>query len=511
MRRVISLWLPTLSTDRICRTRPDWRAEPLVTAASENGARVLRAANAAAQAGGIGPGLKAADARAMMPDLRIVDDDPAGDARALAALADWCDRYTPFVGRDGRDGLVLDITGCAHLFGGEPAMLAEILDRLAGFGFTARGAAADTPGAAWAVARYGGPDDRIVPPNGAPAALAALPVAGLRLDAATVDTLHRLGLKQIGDLAPLPRAALAARFGDGPRRRLDQALGTVGESVSPRRPVPALRARMTFAEPVTRHSDVAVALDRLLADLCRQLEKDHCGARRLELALFQSDGGVIRLAAGTSLPSRDPRHLARLFAEPLARHAPDPHRPGAEIESAVLAVTAAAPFAADQLAFASAPTTLASGAAMKEVAALVDRLANRLGPRRVFRLAAAESHIPERSVAPRAVFDTRGDDNGAWRRDLARPLRLLTRPEPVEVVASIPEGPPALVRWRRRTLRAARATGPERIAAEWWRDDDPTRDYYRVEDRDGRRLWVYRAGLYRPDTPPRWFLHGLFA
>ncbi len=505
MRRVISLWLPALATDRICRRRPDWRAEPLATAAAENGARIIRAVNAAARADGLRVGLKVADGRAMVPHLRIVDDDPARDRQTLAAIADWCDRYTPFAACDGRDGLFLDITGGAHLFGGEAALLADILARLDGFGFAGRGAVADTPGAAWAVARHGHATDPIIPPNGGPAALAGLPVAGLRLDAALADTLDRLGLKRIGDLAALPRPALAARFGAGLCRRLDQAFGTVGEPISPRRPAPALRVRLAFVEPVARQADIAYALDRLLADLCRQLEKAHRGARRLELALFQTGGGVIRLAAGTSAPTRDPRHLARLFAEPLAQHAPDPGDAGAEIESAVLAAAETGPFAADQLALDDGTST------GTEVAALVDRLANRLGAGNVFRIAPVESHIPERAVATRPAFAVRRGDAGGWRRDPPRPLRLFTRPVPIEVVASVPEGPPARVRWRNQTLRIRHAAGPERIAGEWWRERAPTRDYYRVEDQDGRRLWLYRAGLYRPDTPPRWFLHGLFA
>jgi len=502
---VISLWLPTLATDRICRARPDWRAEPLATAAAENGARIIRAVNAAALACGLRPGLKVADGRAMVPHLRLIDDDPARDRRTLATVADWCDRYTPFAACDGRDGLFLDITGGAHLFGGEAAMLADIIRRLDGFGFAGRGAVADTPGAAWAAARHGtAGDDPVISPNDTPAALAGLPVAGLRLDAALAGTLDQLGLKRVGDLTALPRPALAARFGAGLCRRLDQAFGTVGEPISPRRPAPALRVRLTFAEPVTRQADIAYALDRLLADLCRQLEREHRGARRLELALFQSGGGVIRLTVGTSVATRDPRHLARLFAEPLAAHAPDPHQAGAEIESAVLAAAATAPFAADQLALDDGNST------GTEVAALVDRLANRLGAGHVFRIASVESHIPERAVATRPTFAVRRGGAAGWRRHPPRPLRLFARPAPVEVVASVPEGPPVLVRWQNQTLRIRHAAGPERIAAEWWRERAPTRDYYRVEDIDSRRLWLYRAGLYRPDTPPRWFLHGLF-
>jgi protein ImuB len=271
--------------------------------------------------------------------------------------------------------------------------------------------------------------------------------------------------------------------------------------------VPALRVRLVFVEPVVRQADIANVLDRLLADLCHQLEREHRGARQLELALFQSGGGVIRLAVGTSAATRDPRHLARLFAEPLAQHAPDPHQIGAEIESAVLAAAATAPFAADQL---SLDDGAATGATGTEVAALVDRLANRLGAGNVFRLAPVESHIPERAVATRPAFAVRRGDATGWRRHPPRPLRLLARPTPVEVVASVPEGPPAQVRWQNQVLRIRHAAGPERIAAEWWRERAPTRDYYRVEDIDGRRLWLYRAGLYRPDTPPRWYLHGLF-
>lgn len=472
------------------------------------GVRLLDAVNASAAALGLAPGLRVTDARARVPGLRLVAADPQADADILARLADWADRYTPLIGLDERDGQFLDIDGCAHLFGDEAALLDDLGRRLDGFGLAHRAAVADTPGAAWAIARHG--DIKVAPPNGARGALAPLPVAALRLDPDTADTLQRLGLRTIGDLYPLPRPALAKRFGAGLLRRLDQALGTVGEPIAPRRPAPPWRVRLTFAEPIFAADGAAAALDRLLADLYRSLEAAALGARRLELALFRVDGRTDRLCVGLSRPSRDAKQAVRLFADALNDRAPDPRHVESGIETMILAAPVTAHLALRQADLDPAFRDW-SAAAVSELAPLVDRLTNRLGRDAVAALASVESHIPERAAAPCPVFATARRAEAGWRRDPPRPAVLFDRPEPVEVIASLPEGPPALIRWRRRTLRIRYAAGPERIAPEWWRETAPTRDYYRAETADGRRLWLYRAGLYRPDTPPRWYLHGLFA
>jgi len=528
-RRILALWLPTFATDRLCRVRAGGdagraatlRARPLATTLADRGRLVLAAVNAAAAGEGLAPGLTVADARARLPGLATVAAAPDADARALAGLADWCGRYTPWVATCGDAGLVLDVTGCAHLFGGEAGLLTDAATRLARFGYAARGAVAGTPAAAWAIATVGqaytgpgtAPGAAIVAPEALAAALAPLPVAGLRLDAAAAAGLDRLGLRRIGDLYGVPPATLARRFGPAVPRRLDQALGRRGEPISPRRTPPAHAARIAFAEPIARTADVAAALDRLLAQVCAGLEQAGQGGRRFQLAAYRVDGAVQRLEVGTAGPTRRPAHVRRLFDERLDRL-----DAGFGIEVLALAVTAVEPLAPAQLGLAGGTGTdgrEGGGDDGTALAELVDRLGNRIGLDAVFRPVPYQSHLPEAAVAAAPVAPP--PPALLWPADPPRPLRLLPVPWPVEAVAPVPDDPPVLFRWRGIVHRVVRADGPERLAPEWWRPlpdrdgKDGVRDYYRVEDSNGRRFWLYRAGLYDPARPPRWFLHGLFA
>ena len=458
-----------------------------------------------------------ADARALVPGLVVEAADPQGDARALAALADWCIRFTPWVALDGADGLVLDVSGCARLFGGEAALLGRVVALVTRLGFTVRAALADTPAAAWAVARFAhsaDPSDRglpagatIVPTGGAEALLGPLPIAALRLPADTVAALERLGLRHVAALAALPRAPLTARFGAAVGRRLDRALGREAEAVSPRRPVPAYLARRVFTEPLIDHAGIATATDGLIAELTGRLEAEGRGLRRLELALYRVDGGRRTAAVGTARATRDAAHLTRLLAVKL-----EALELGFGVEALTLAAPVTEPLAPAQASFAPGAISADAGG----LGALVDRLAQRLGPANVVRLAPCPSHTPERAVAAVPAMAPATADG--WRADVHRPLRLLPRPEPIEAVAMVPDAPPVQFRWRGRAHRVARAAGPERLAAEWWRapnaetyDPDDWRDYYRVEDAAGVRFWLYRHGPYGPDGMARWYLHGMFA
>ena len=471
----------------------------------------IAAANGLAQANGIAPDMRLADARALMPDLKVVEADPAGDARALASLAAWCERYTPWTAAEGADGIVCDVTGCAHLFGGEAALVGAMTARLAGLGYAARAGLADTPGAAWAAARFMGGAE-IIAPGGTRAALSALPVAALRLSADTTPRLERVGLGCIGDLIELPRAPLAARFGARLIERLDQALGRAAEPVSPRRPVPRWRTRLSFPEPVGRAEDIAAATRRLVERLCTRLGATHRGVRRLELALYRVDGGRRTCTIGTSRPVREPDHLMKLFAEPLTEI-----EVGFGVEVMVLSALRTEPLAAAQLAIPGARPATGDRALEAALGLLIDRLGGRLGSGNVTRCAARESHLPERAAAAVPALAPMAAA-AAWPQGPGRPLRLFEHPQPVEAVAPLPDGPPVLFRWRRAVHRVRRAEGPERIAPEWWRAEacgTASRDYYRIEDADGARYWLYRDGLYQPPRPqarpPRWFVHGIFA
>lgn len=537
MRRVISLWLPTFATDRLSRKERKWRVRPFVTALATHGGLRVAAVNPRAQAAGIVPNLPLADARALVPNLEVSAAEPTADMHALTALAEWCGSYTPWTapeaigtGAEGA-GVWLDATGCSHLFGGEEALLESLVARVEALGFAARAAIADTPGAAWAVVRFGGGGTaQVVAPDGAPAALAELPVAALRLAVAVAEGLAGLGLRRVGDLIGIPRAPLVARFGESLAKRLDQALGHIGEPISPLLPPPVRHERLALAEPVGHLDDVRRGLDRLLARLCRRLEHDHAGVRRLDFTLFRADGSVARARIGTSRPARDPGHLAHLFAERL-----EDMELGEGIEVMTLSAASVEPLMPSQLGLERIMPPPAEAA---ELAPLVDRLANRLGADAVTRLAFQESHVPERAaraVPATSSFVQPETPGTAPAGQGERPLRLFPRPLPIDAVAPVPDGPPVLFRWRRVVHRIARAEGPERIAPEWWRTrlpwntlwEETTRDYYRVEDEDGRRFWLYREGLYsgRELDPtdaglpppvggaagPRWFVHGLFA
>ena len=456
-----------------------------------------------------------ANARAVAPGLVTAAADPTGEQRTLAGIAAWCGRYSPWTAADGGGGVWLDITGCAHLFGGEAGLLKDLIGRLRSQGFNALAAAADTPGAAWAAARFAAHRESamVIIESGSEetrAALAPLPVAGLRLAPATTEGLGRVGLRRIGNLLELPRAPLATRFGEALVRRLDEALGAVEEPISPRRAAPPFHARLAFAEPITHGDAIAGAVRHLLGELCRKLEAAHQGARRLELTLYRTDASRDGATIGTSRPMRDATHLERLFRDKLERL-----DPGFGVEVMVLAAAAIDPLPPTQSGLRASGRGTGDG-----VARLVDRLANRLGVESVVRLHARPSHIPERACqALPAARDMNPQASMEDRPAQPRPLHLLPWPEPIDVIAPIPDDPPAVFRWRRARYRVTRAEGPERIAPEWWREaledasaaERHVRDYFRVEDTQGRRFWLYREGLYRPDRAPRWYMHGLFA
>jgi protein ImuB len=544
--RILSLWLPNLATDRLLRParrgadRPDAAGSaldpvrPLATFVNQKSALRLEAVCARAADAGLAPGMMLADARAMVPTLQVRPADPAADARLLEDLAAWCERYTPYVAIDrshpgaGGGALWLDVTGCAHLFGGEAALRADLLARLRCQGLAVAAAIADAPGAAWALARYGDDDMRIVPPGGVRVALAPLPVAALRLDPDVVRMLERLGLERIESLYPLPRRALVARFGAALTTRLDQALGVAPEPIAPRPPRPAHRAQLTFAEPIAHVEALAAVTRRLLAELCAGLAAGSLGARRLTLACYRVDNSTAAAAIGTSRPCRDARQLERLLAEKLARV-----DLGFGIERAILEADAVEPLLPEPLAWrqmgagdldqardlAPGPGRGWGPSPQQALAPLVDRLSNRLGQDAVSQLVPRASHLPERaqermpalSAAMPAPFPGRGLHGPAP----ARPLRLLARPEPIEAVAPLPDEPPVLFRWRRGLHKVARVRGPERLAPEWWRTpevdpDAATRDYFAIEDTEGGRFWLFREGLYTGVAMPRWYLHGLF-
>ncbi len=534
-------------TDRLARSgasasQADWRDRPAATVAWSDNCPTLVALNPHARAIGLRVGMRLADAHALVPELVTAEVEPDADRALVEQIASWCDRYTPWVAVDplgaalaapdarticgaggygGDAGLLLDVTGCSHLYGqgetGERALMADLVQRLSRHDFTCRAAMADTAGAAWALARFAETQAALYcPHNGQRDALAALPVDGLRLDPSTLETFLKLGLRRIGDLYSIPRAPLSRRFGDLPLSRLDQALGRVDEPIEPRRPPPLFRSRISFAEPIGRPEDIAAATDRLILALCRQFEQASVGARKLELALYRVDGSVDRTAIGTSRPNRDAPKLLKLFEEKLGNL-----DPGFGVELMILGAPEVEEWtgAQDSLPETGKPTR--SSWSEDGTIDLADRLALRLGAENVVRLAPHDSHLPHR-VQVAVPFATAVPE-GAWARLAsmkgARPIRLLQRPEEVTVTAAIPDDPPRQFQWHRHTHKVVRVEGPERIADEWWHPRPagktapanivpPVRDYYRVEDNDGARFWLFRDGMV---NTAKWYLHGFCA
>jgi protein ImuB len=503
-RRIVSIFLPRLAIESWLQQRnrqgEAWPEElPVALAAPGPQGPVVHAANRAGEQAGARPGARVADCRSICPELRIEDAQPAQDAARLTRLAFWVRRWGPFSAVDGQDGLILDVTGTTHLFGGESALLAAIQADFARAGLGVQLGMAATRGAAWALARLG--PERAICTAPLPA-LSSLSVAGLRLSPPTVLLLRRLGLKTIGDLAALPRLPLMRRFAraeaaDNPLIRLDQALGRLAEPLDAPEPAPEFAAEVRLAEPAMDPSDW---LAGLLRDLCAQLSGADRGCRQLCLSVFRVDGERRDIRIALASPTRDPAHLLRLFQGRLDRL-----DPGYGFD--LIRLMAESVEALDQ----SQPGLGGGDPEALELSRLVDRLVARFGAATLSRPLARDSHIPERSQTPGAPLD----DSPAPAARPDRPLRLLTPPEEIRVLYAIPEGPPAQFIWRRQTLRIARHAGPERIAPEWWQDRPGTRlrDYFRVEDEVGRRLWIYREGLAHDGRggAPRWFLHGIFA
>lgn len=509
-RRYLALVFPWLPIERLRADRPHLFVArddaPIAFTETVGGAVRLAAVDLAAARIGLQPGLTLADARAQVPELEVFAHDPHADLDWLERLADGCARYTPTVALDPPDGLTLDIAGCVHAFDTERRLAADVEARMGRRGILVRYAFGDTPHAARALARFAG-----APAPDEARALRRLPVAALGLEAEDGAALARAGLKTVGDVMARPLATIAARFGEGAATAIRQLQGEVKAPVAPRRRAEPIWAERRFAEPIGRVEDALAILGELAAQAGEALEKRHQGGRRWEARLFRSDGQVQRLRVETGRPTRDVALLERLLRERLDGLA-DPLDPGFGYDLVRLDVALAEPLAASQL-------QLEGGTDQRgQVSQLVDQLSTRLGRGRVRRFAPRGSHLPEQAELSLPATDAAPASD--WTAPQAgepplRPIYLFDPPQPIEsLAAETPDGPPARFRWRRKLHDVARAEGPERIAGEWWRRNPtpPARDYFRLEDRRGRRFWIFRQGDYAEgEPPPRWYVHGLFA
>lgn len=479
---------------------------PLVVAAKRGNALRVAALDRKASALGLRVDMPLADARAMVPTLNVASADETADRRLLESIADWAMHYTPLAALDGQDGLLLDITGAAHLFGGEQALLDRSRRSLRRQGFVVQGAIADSATAARALARYR--NGTVVMPGEDADAAAPLPVDALDLDPSITHAFRHAGLKTIGHVATRKRSELVARFGAPMIFALDLALGQAEKPISPRAALPDIMAERIFAEPLTAQDAILETLRGLAASLARLLAERGQGARRLDATFFRADGKIRRIAVETASPTRDPAIVVRLFRERLDALA-DPLDPGFGFDLIRLSAERAEACEAETAVFD------ARAKEDREIAFLVDRLAARFGSQRILVFQPNDTHIPE---AAAVVLPAQAAEPSklAWKalrekqEAPCRPLRMFARPEPIEAVA--PEGLPMRFRWRRVLHEVALAEGPERISMEWWREEAaaPQRDYFRVEDTGGRRFWLYREGICGQEST-RWFLHGLFA
>lgn len=528
MKRYLSVWLPDWPLARLRRARrsrhvpalrPPRRRPFVLYEKSAHGLTVV-AANDPARAAGIEIGLRLTDAKATLPDILSEEIDRAADGKALAALAEWLVRFSPIVAFDGEDGLMLETTGCAHLFGGEAGMASELSRRLSQVGYTHRVAAAGTPGAAHALSRGASPGESPILPSGEePAGLALLPTATLRLSPEALTLLRRFGLTRIGQLYDIDRKALARRFrsrqaADAVCLRLDQALGRRAEPLVPLRLPPEHVERLPCPEPLTSPEGIQDGLRQLTGKLCITLAAEGLGAQGFTFRAFHSDGGVSAVTVNAARPVRAPEHVLRLFREKLDRI-----DPGFGIDLLLLEAARTGPMEAG-----SRPLSgdlAGSDYDAEAIALLADRIAARLGEGRVTLTVREASHLPHKAER-QAAYAGQAPEISLLPPTAPRPVRMLARPEQVSVMAPVPDGPPLQFVWRRRLRRVVRADGPERIAPEWWTylplapgacaNLPRTRDYYRIEDHEGRRYWVFREGLYGDErgAAPEWFIQGLF-
>lgn len=533
MKRYLSVWFPDWPLDRLHRARrhgKPWPAErlakapPFVLHEKSAYGLTVAAANPAAQAAGIQAGMRFSDARACLPGLSSEEIDRESDARALNLLARWMTCFSPLVALEGEDGLLLETTGCDHLFGGETRIAATLSEKLARTGYDHRIAIAGTPGAAQAVARHGAMRGapQILSESQVRGGLSDLPVQALRLSPEAATLLRRFGLTRIGQLYGIDRKALARRFqsrqaADAVCLRLDQALGIRLEPITPLRPLAEHACRLPCPEPLTHAAGVEAGLQQLTEVLCADLSGKGLGGRHFLFTAFHSDGQVSEISAQAARPVRTPGHILRLFREKI-----DKVNPGFGIDLLLLEALRTGPMEMGSQRLSG--ELAATGVDEVALSALADRINARLGDNTVTLVIADARHAPDKAERCAAFTGTLPPAApSATGKGALRPVRMLSWPERVDVIAQVPDGPPLSFVWRRVIRRVVRSDGPERIAPEWWtflpgKEARPgtlprTRDYYRIEDADGRRYWVFREGLYDDGRGqlPEWFVQGLFA
>lgn len=496
-KRFLSIWFRYLTTDWLSIRQPELSKLPLVFAIPERGRKIITAMNAPAQTEGIRQGMPVADAKAIVPGLQVFDEKPGRDLKLLKALGEWCIRYSPVVGIDPPDGLLLDISGCSHLWGGEASYREEIITRLKSKGYHVRAGIADTIGTASAIARFG-KEPYIVEMGKQTEALLSLPAVALRLEANILQRLHKLGLHHITSFISMPRSVIRRRFGEGLLQRISQALGQEEEYLETIQVVDPYQERLSCLEPIRTATGIEIAIRRLLESLCERLQNEGKGLRIAILKCYRLDGKIEQVEIGTNKASNQVSHLLKLFALKISGIRP---ALGIELFTLDAAQLEEVPLLQEAI------WTGSPGLENKELVELLDRLAAKIGMDKIHRYLPDEHFWPERSV--KAVPSLTEKASTPWRTDRPRPTLLLSKPVLIEVTAPIPDYPPISFRYQGKLHYINKADGPERIEREWWIDAGDHRDYYQVEDEAGQRYWLFRSGHYGESQ--RWFIHGFFA
>lgn len=497
-KRFVSIWFRHLSTDWFSIRQPRLKNLPFVLRTPSRGRMIIIASNAIAQQRGVHAGMVLADARAIFPELEVLDDKPDLIGQLLKRLAEWCIRFTPIVSIDPPDGLVLDASGCSHLWGGEEAYVADIIKKIRTHHYDVRVAMADTPSAAWAIARFG-KDPLIIPSESHIEALLSLPPESLRLESEVTARLHKLGLHQIRQFINMPRSSLRKRFGVHLLHQLDKAIGIEIDTIEPVQPIEPYQERLPCMEPIVTATGIEIALQQLLEKICLRLRDEHKGLRRAIFKGYRVDGRVEQIEIGTHRPSHSVSHLFKLFELKL---------PTIEPALGIELFSLEAPKVEDHYAQQEKMWEGTGGLEDPRLSELLDRIAGKVGDGSIKRYLPDEHYWPERSIKLSVSLEEK--PSTPWRTDTLRPLQLMAEPERIEVTAPIPDYPPMLFRYKGKLHKIVKADGPERIEQEWWLQQGQHRDYYRVEDDEGHRYWLFRLGHYH-DKLYQWFIHGFFS
>lgn len=496
--RFVSIWLPYLLTDYFSLKNAGLRTVSFVVTKPVKGRVIIVAVNKVAEGKGIYPGMVLADARTIDPALQMKDEKEGMEYKILRRLAEWCIRFSPVAAVDSPGGVLIDASGCTQLWGTDEKYVTDITHRIQAHGFFAKVAIADTIGAAWSIARFS--NTRVVESNKHIHAICSLPPECLRIESETTERLHKLGLHEVNDLLSIPPSALRRRFGPALLQRINQAVGIGEEYLQPVFPPQPFVDRLPCPEPIVTRPGIEIALEQLLATVCQQLIAEGRGARELFFKCLRVDNKMLAISIATHAPSVNARHLFKLFSIKL-----DTLEPGLGIELFILEASKTDEHKPKQ----EKLWNQAAGFNDHRIAELIDRIAGRIGDASVSRYLPAEHYWPEHALKRSGSLNQIPESR--WRTDKMRPVRLLKKPEPIEVTAPIPDYPPMMFRYRQQLHKVMRADGPERIEQEWWRQDGQHRDYYAVQDENGNRYWLFRSGHYDAEKTYSWFIHGFFA